>query len=156
MLRLSSSTSVFPSATAQGSTQANESNKRTLQSSSVQHFVVFIPVRFSDNKEPNRSACLTGVDAAILLRKSTSALAEVALTLTPKSSQSQEGTRRPDSHPTNDMKPVLFICNMEMHLKLQNYKYVLSYNFMKMLIIHFRPKISSKRVKYRQYFAFVY
>lgn len=93
MLRLSSSTNVLPSARAQCNMQANDRNKRTLLSKSLNLLWLIVPVRFLDGgKELDRFVCMTTVTDAILLQKSTSALA-VDFTLTPRFSQSQRGTR---------------------------------------------------------------
>lgn len=94
MLRLSSRTSVFPSASAQCNTEASDRSRRTLLSRSPNLLWVIV-ARFLDaDSEPVRFVCTTAVSDAILLQKRTSALA-VDLTLTPTSSQSQRGTRHP-------------------------------------------------------------
>ena len=93
MLRLSSSTNVLPSARAQCNMDANDRNKRTLLSKSLNLLWLIVPVRLLDDDiELDRFVCMTTVTDAILLQKSTSALA-VDFTLTPRSSQSQRGTR---------------------------------------------------------------
>lgn len=91
MLKLSSRTNVLPSARAQCNMDDNERNKRTLQSKIPIFLWVVIPARLLDD-ELDRFVCMTDTSDAILLQKSTSALA-FDFTLTPRSSQSQRGTR---------------------------------------------------------------
>lgn len=104
MLRLSSRTNVLPSARAQCNMDANASNKRTLLSKTLSLLWVITPVRLiDDDTELDRFVCMTATSDTILQQKSTSALA-VVLTLTPRSSQSQRGTRPTEWGCANSVK----------------------------------------------------
>lgn len=76
MFRLSSRTRDFPSAHAECIRDASVKNKRKLLLISLGQPWIKNPVRFlDDNRELDRSVCMTVVNAAILLEKATSALA---------------------------------------------------------------------------------
>lgn len=77
MLRLSSSTSVLPSASAQCNKDDSERNNSRLKSNFRSLLWVIAPVRFFDDcTKLDRFVCVPSIGNAILLQKSTSALAD--------------------------------------------------------------------------------